>query len=190
MARFPSLPENAHLSDALKHFPNGIKPLLEYHDAILRGESELTIAERELIAAYVSGLNACNFCAGSHQIIAEVHGIDAFELNELIADPEKSGVSKKMLPILNYVKKLTLTPARMVDADADAVYAAKWSEDSLFTAISVCSLFNLMNRIVEGTGIQTNDAAKQASRSRHEQIKESKTPYQDFGRMIGVIEQG
>ncbi len=56
MALFPSLSENPHLADVFKKFPEHVRPLLEYHDLLLRGDSPLTIAERELIAAYVSGL--------------------------------------------------------------------------------------------------------------------------------------
>lgn len=67
---FPSLPENAGLAEVFQTFPDTVKPLLAYHDVLLRGESPLTIAQRELIAAYVSGLNACNFCFGAHVLMA------------------------------------------------------------------------------------------------------------------------
>ena len=72
MARFPSLPDHAGVPDILRRFPAGVRALLEYHDAILRGASPLTVAERELIAAYVSGLNTCGYCHGAHRMIAEV----------------------------------------------------------------------------------------------------------------------
>ena len=64
MPLFPSLPTPPHLLDVFRAFPAQVRPLLAYHDALLRAESPLTIAERELIAAFVSGLNACNFCFG------------------------------------------------------------------------------------------------------------------------------
>jgi alkylhydroperoxidase family enzyme len=38
--------------------------------ALLRNESPLSQAERELIATFVSALNDCNFCAGSHAAAA------------------------------------------------------------------------------------------------------------------------
>ena len=76
MARFPTLPEDTHLADVFKAFPAGVIPLLEYHDIILRAESPLSVAQRELIAAFVSGLNACDFCYGAHSIIAESFGIE------------------------------------------------------------------------------------------------------------------
>ncbi len=65
MALFPSLPDNPHLADVYRTFPSQLKPLLDYHDALLRGDSPLSVAQRELIAAFVSGLNACNFCFGA-----------------------------------------------------------------------------------------------------------------------------
>jgi hypothetical protein len=42
----------------------------------------------------------------------------------------------------------------MTRADADMVFTAGWSEQALHDAISVCALFNFMNRFVEGHGIK------------------------------------
>ena len=61
MSRFPSLPDNPHLADVFKRFTQGVWPLLDFHDAILRGDSELSVGERELIAAFTSERNHCPF---------------------------------------------------------------------------------------------------------------------------------
>src|ERR1700734_1712594 len=42
-------------------------------EALLRGPSSLTSAERELIAGYVSSGNECFFCAQSHAAAARAH---------------------------------------------------------------------------------------------------------------------
>lgn len=64
MTFLPSLPDNARLLDVFRAYPDTAFPLLDYHEALMRGPSPLSIAERELIAAYVSGLNACDYCYG------------------------------------------------------------------------------------------------------------------------------
>lgn len=156
---FPSLHENYSLEDVLKRFPHTVPPLLEYHDRLLRDYSPLTVAERELIAAYVSGLNACTFCHGAHVIAAQAFGVDPQLFESLMADADNAPIDPRMKPVLAYVRKLTLTPTRIVDADAEAVYGAGWDEQALFDAISVCALFNFMNRIVEGAGIKLNPLA-------------------------------
>ena len=40
----------------------------------------------------------------------------------------------------------------MTQEDADAVFAAGWSEQALADAICVCAHFNMVNRLVEGLG--------------------------------------
>ncbi len=154
MRIFPSIDGEPELATVFQRFPHTLAPLLEYHDRLLRDRSPLTVAERELIAAYVSGLNACAYCHGAHRVAASVFGVDETLFDALMEDADKSAVDEKLKPILAYVRKLTLTPARMTEADATRVYAAGWEEQALFDAISVCALFNFMNRIVEGSGIK------------------------------------
>ena len=187
MARFPSLPERPLLADVFRRFPQGIPPLLEYHDVLLRGPSPLSIAQRELIAAYVSGLNACGYCQGAHQAIAEIHGIAPAVFAQLLDDPASSGVDPALLPILAYARKLTATPSRMTDADAQAVYAAGWDEQALFHAICVCAIFNFMNRVVEGCGVETDAQVIAAQRQRHAGLKDDPQAYQSFGRQLGIV---
>ena len=180
---FPSLPEAPKLADVFRRFPKTIRPLLEYHDLLLRTESDLTIGQRELIAAYVSGLNACRFCFNGHVAFAHAYGIDPTAISALVDDFDNAPVENSLRPILRYVRKLTETPAMMTEADAQAVYNAGWSEDALFDAVQVCALFNLMNRIVEGTGVQpfAEDTKKTGN------IAPSRLEsYLEFGKSIGV----
>jgi uncharacterized peroxidase-related enzyme len=187
MARFPSLPDRPVLGDVFKRFPQGIAPLLEYHDVLLRGPSPLSVAQRELIAAYVSGLNACRYCYGAHRTIAEIHGVPPSAMEGLLDGPAPAHVEPALLPILAYVKKLTEQPSRMTDADAQAVYAAGWDEQALFHAICVCAIFNFMNRVVEGCGVQTDAQVLAGQRVRHTALKDDPQAYQSFGRALGIV---
>ncbi len=154
MSYLRSLPPDAVLLNVFKSFPTTAKPLIEYHEALLRGPSPLAVAERELIAGYVSGINACNYCRGVHEATAREFGILKGLMVQLIDDIDKAPVDQKMKPILRYVRKLTLSPSKMTQADADAVFAAGWNDQALHDAVSTCALFNFMNRFVEGHGIK------------------------------------
>lgn len=185
MARFPSLPEQPHLADVFKRFGLGVWPLCEYHDIVLRGPSDWSVAERELMAAFVSGLNACGFCHASHTMIAELHGVNAGILDRLLEDPAHQAVTPGLASVLAYLRKLTLTPSRMTDADAQAVFAESVSEQALYDAIAVCALFNFMNRLVDGCGVMTSEANLAASRGRHEAARDHSAPYREFARKLG-----
>lgn len=113
----------------------------------------MTVAERELIAAYVSGLNACRYCHGVHSATAEAFGVSPGMLESLLANFETAPVDDRLRPVLRYVRKLTVDPSRVTSADAGAVLDAGWDERALHDAASICGLFNLMNRLVDGLGI-------------------------------------
>jgi uncharacterized peroxidase-related enzyme len=167
---FPSLPDKIEMGDIFRAFPKTVRPLLDYHDRLLRDYSPLTVAERELIAAYVSGLNACTYCYGAHNLAARAFGMDEAVFQKLMEDVDGAAVDNKMKPILKFAKKLTEAPSSVRAADANAVYGAGWSEAALFDAICVCALFNFMNRIVEGTGLR-GDPLLMADEDQEEQMR-------------------
>ncbi len=141
MTHLPSLPANAALFDVFKAYPDASHPLLEYHEILLRGRSSLSVAERERIAAYVSELNGCAYCHAIHAATAETLA------------PNTEAGEARLAPILALAEKLTRAPGRDPAAEARAVLATGWDEQALFEAVSICGLFNLMNRLVAGLGI-------------------------------------
>lgn len=157
---------NGTLMSVFQAFPGTSIPLIDYHEALLRGPSPLTVAERELIAAYVSGVNACGYCHGIHKVTAEQFGIAEGVLVALLENVEEAPIDDKMKPLLRYVEKLTKTPYRMSPEDADAVFAAGWDDQALHDAVSVCALFNMMNRLVDGLGVQADAAYTKFSAER------------------------
>jgi len=185
MALFPSLPPIATLGDVFARFPDNAGPLLSYLQGVLRSDGVLTIGQREMIAAYVSGLNACTFCYGSHRVYCEVFGIARGVVDALLADIDSADIDERLKPIMHYVKKLNTLPGKITQADADAVFAAGWPEAALFEAVQVTAAFNLMNRIVQGTGVtfdyDKNDDVRRELRNRRHHS------YLEFGRALGVI---
>ncbi len=65
------------------------------------------MAERELLAAYVSGLNACDYCFGVHRVTAASLGVREDTLTALLDDVDSADVDERMRPLLRYAGKLT-----------------------------------------------------------------------------------
>ncbi|MFL6143019.1 MAG: carboxymuconolactone decarboxylase family protein [Labedaea sp.] len=166
MPYLKSLPDDAVLFQVFQAYPEYAKPIIDYHELVMRDASPFTVAERELIAAYVSGVNACGYCHGVHTATAEEFGVEPGLLTSALEDLDSAPVDEKLKPVLRYVGKLTATPSRMTQADADAVFAAGWDEPALYHAMLVCALFNFMNRMVDGLGItaETSYFATSAAR--------------------------
>jgi uncharacterized peroxidase-related enzyme len=159
MSFYPSLPDSHHLVALWKRFPRGIEALLGLHDAFLRNEdSELTVAERELIAAHVSTLNGCRYCAVAHQRYATAFGIQEEVFADMAVDSGHGSLSPRMQAALDYAAKLTLEPAAVARADFDTLLAAGWSEDAIHDIVCITGIYALMNRLLEGSGMKENVA--------------------------------
>jgi len=152
------MPTSASLINVFKAFPETSKPLIEFHEALLRGPSPSSEAERELIAAYVSGLNNCRYCHGVHTATTELLGTPAGAARLALDSIDAAPVPDKMKPVLRYAEKLTRQPDSVTQDDADAIFRAGWDETALYHMVAVTALFNFMNRLVEGLGIKLDPA--------------------------------
>ena len=157
MSRSSTLPPDAGVRHILQMNRPAGRALVAYHEAVMRQPSGLTVGERELIAALVWGLNSCNYCYGVHSRTAAAFGLDEATIAVMVQDLDTAPVPERLRPVLHYACKLTLVPSRLVDRDAEDVYVAGWSEQALHDAIQVACLFNLMNRLLEGHGVQGSE---------------------------------
>jgi len=65
------LEDNATVRDVMAYQAARYAPLENFTHDLMRCDSPFSMAERELIATYVSRLNACQFCYGVHVADAE-----------------------------------------------------------------------------------------------------------------------
>lgn len=198
MSFLPSLPRRTHLSDAMKAFPLAWEPLLDFHDVVLRGESPLSIGERELIAAFVSGLNQCRFCYNAHQVYAEMYGNSPDLFPAVALDLDTAPVDNSLRCVLAYCGKLTLQPVSVTATDVAAILDHGWEERAVADANKVASLFNYMNRVILGLGIDPFDDfyRRRLDKVRAQPIEQrlaanqsdlNTRHYRSFGIQVGLI---
>lgn len=89
------------------------RPLIDFHQKLLRGDSPFTV-QRELMAAYISGVNACRCCHGAHSAVAQLFGVPETVITGLVDDVDTAEVEDSMKPVFRYRRKLTETPTRAV----------------------------------------------------------------------------
>lgn len=118
------------------------------------GDTTLSAGQRELIAAYTSVVNSCDYCYGTHKATAEAFGVEETLLEVLASDINAAQVDENMKPVLHYVRKLTLEPSKMVQGDVDDVFDAGWNENDFHYIVMACALFNFFNRMIDGYGIK------------------------------------
>jgi uncharacterized peroxidase-related enzyme len=156
MPFFSNLDDDSVVPDIAVMTPEFGKTMGPFHKSIMESPSELDRGQRELIAAYVSGLNSCDYCYGVHTLTAAAFGIEETLFDALMSDPDGAPIDEKMKPLLRLARRLTLEPAKVVQSDIDAITGAGWKEQTAHDAILVCCMFNFMNRLLDGHGVKGN----------------------------------
>jgi uncharacterized peroxidase-related enzyme len=118
-----------------------------FHDT-LRGESEWSAGERELMAAFVSYRNQCRYCTDAHRATAGRFIGDA-TAEAALGDPEKAPISDKLRAALAFLGKLTSSPRDVTPADIVALKRAGISEEGILCAAEICAQFCIVNRLAD-----------------------------------------
>lgn len=163
MSYFSYFSDSTVLDDVFASRSERYQGFQGYCQDVMRGESsELTPNERELIAAIVSGTTGSIYCYSAHSKVADAFGFPPEVVEALLADIDSAPVDEKLKPLLNFVRKLTLSPQKIGQEDVDKVVAAGWTEKALEDAIAVCGLFNLANRMTLGYGLNSKWSGKRS----------------------------
>jgi uncharacterized peroxidase-related enzyme len=127
--------------------------LVKFTEEVMRGPSPLSRGLRELIGAYVSSRNQCSFCCSAHApVAAQLLGQDL--VNEVLQDLETSRLDERHKQLFRYVGKLAENPAQITASDIETLKDAGWTEEAIYDALTVASVFKFYNTWNNGSGVQ------------------------------------
>jgi uncharacterized peroxidase-related enzyme len=133
--------------------PEAARPLNELVEVLLRGPSSLTPGERELIAAYVSGLNDCKYCSSSHSAYAAAQLPGGMALvAEVRADAASAPVSAKLKALLGIAAAVQQGGLKVSEDDVAAARAAGATDLEIHDTVLIAAAFCMFNRYVDGLG--------------------------------------
>lgn len=162
-----SMPANAGPPAVYSKYPEIYRPWSEMSEAMMNGPSSLSRGERELVLAYAAGVAGCDFVYVAHAEVAYALGIEEGSMEALLADPQSSQFDARLLPLMAFVRKLTLNPGEMSQADVDAVLDAGFDEKALDDAIGITARAAFMHRLVQAYGfipMQREEAVRRANK--------------------------
>jgi uncharacterized peroxidase-related enzyme len=115
------------------------------HEA-MRGPSDWSIGDRELMAAFVSKVNECPFCVAAHSATSSLSYGDDAKVGATLADLETAPIEEPLRATLRMLGTLTREHSIGAD-DIRAVLAAGVSPRQIEDALAVCLAFNITDRL-------------------------------------------
>lgn len=115
------LPDAARVAFYHKNFFG--MPMGAWTQAAMRGPSDWSVGERELMAAIVAKWNSCDFCMGAHGAVAakifQRPAIDA-----ALANFRTAPISEDLKETLAFLETMTQRPMELTVEDAERCFAA------------------------------------------------------------------
>jgi len=126
-----------------------------YNDLMLAG-SNLSKLDRELIAVAVSSINSCFYCLTAHgAAVRQLSGNP--ELGEqMVMNYRVADLEPRQRAMLDFAVLVTEDPARIVEADRQALRDAGFSDRDIWDISAVAAFFNMTNRMASATDMQPN----------------------------------
>jgi uncharacterized peroxidase-related enzyme len=120
------------------------------------GESELTPAEREMIAVVVSAENHCLYCLTAHGAgLRDLLG-DQVLGDRITLDYRRAGLDERTTAMLDYAVKITRSPVECSEADVERLRALGFSDEAIFDIAETAAMYNFTNRMASATGMLPN----------------------------------
>jgi len=125
--------------------------LYELAEALLRNESPIQPAMRELIAAYVSHGNQCSFCTYSHAAASrELFRNQKGLVDEVLADYRQAPFSKKKKALFEIAGKVRENGKLVTESDIDNARAEGATDREIHDTVLIAAAFSMFNRYVDG----------------------------------------
>ena len=74
-------------------------------------------------------------------------------VESVLSDVETAPLSEKDRSLYSFIKKMVADSTSIGQEDVDRVRKAGWSDEALYDAITVCSLFQFYNNWIDATGV-------------------------------------
>src|SRR6266487_4877430 len=126
-------------------------PMGAFTHLVMRGPSAWSVGDRELMAAFVSKMNACAFCIGAHTATAARAYQDEAKVSAVLSDLETASIEEPLRATLRMLRKLTCEHAVNAD-DMRVLLAVGVSREQIEDALAVCLAFNTTDRLADAFG--------------------------------------
>lgn len=147
-----SLPEGLPgITGPMAAYPETERHLSGLAEALLRGPSSLTPAERELIATHVSSGNECHFCTQSHAAAArELYGSEREVVDLALCNVQTAPLTEKLKALLNIAGKVRQDGRLVTNEDVEGARAAGADDKAIHDTVLIAAAFCMYNRYVDG----------------------------------------
>jgi len=136
--------------------PESIVKHIDLYLEIMFSKSELSRAEREMIAVVVSAANGCEYCQTHHAEALNHYWKNEQKIIKLRNDYTEAELTPVELVLCSFASELTNYPESCMTLDFTQLLRKNgFSDQAILDATLVVAYFNFVNRIILALGVES-----------------------------------
>ena len=140
------------------HRPDEARAFFAWHDALLlKEDSGLTKAEREMIIVATSGANRCLYCVVAHGAVLRVYSKQPQLADQLATNYLKADISERQRAMLAFALQVSDDSASIVESDFAVLRTHGFTDEDIWDIGAITALFGLSNRMANLISLRPND---------------------------------
>ena len=136
--------------------PEHFRAFFHYYDVLMKGDSGLSRAEREMIVVAVSRINGCSYCTVAHGAALRILSKSPLLADQISANYRVADITPRQRAMLDFAVKVTERSAEIEQADFDRLRAQGFTDSDIWDIGAVAAFFNLSNRMANLADMKPN----------------------------------
>ena len=136
--------------------PQQLRGFIALYDSIMMEDSELTKAEREMIAVAVSAQNHCFYCLTSHGAVLRIRAKDEVLADTVAANYRAAELTPRQRAMLDVAIKITTDSDVVDDQDIANLRTHGFGDEAIMDIIQTAAFFNYSNRVASALELRPN----------------------------------
>jgi len=122
----------------------------------MKGPSELSRAEREMIVLAVSRVNGCTYCTVAHGAALRILSKHPLLADQISANYRAADVTPRQRAMLDFAVKVTERSAEIEQADFERLREHGFTDSDIWDIGAVAAFFSLSNRMANLADMKPN----------------------------------
>jgi uncharacterized peroxidase-related enzyme len=136
--------------------PEHFRAFFHYYDVLMKGDSGLSRAEREMIVVAVSRINGCTYCTVAHGAALRILSKNPLLADQISANYRAADITPRQRAMLDFAIKVTERSAEIDQTDFETLRGHGFTDSDIWDIGAVAAFFNLSNRMANLADMKPN----------------------------------
>jgi uncharacterized peroxidase-related enzyme len=142
---------------ALAHRPDEFRAFMAYNNALMKKESGLSTADKEMLIIAHSSHNGCSYCVQSHGAALRLASGNPTLADQVAINYKEADITERQRVMIDFAMKVTNDSRSIAETDFKTLREHGFSDEDIWDIAGITSFFNLSNRMMNFASIRPDD---------------------------------